>query len=541
MTLLPIVGRELRVAAFRRSTWWLRAVVAGFAVMACLQWFNARLVAVSPAQVGRGSFNLLAMLGLVLACSASLLTADCISHERREGTLGLLFLTSLKGLDVVLGKYVVTGLVAFYALLGLAPLLMLPLVAGGVTGGEVARMALVLLTTQLLALAVGLLISVHSHSQFHALIGALGVLTGLALGPLVLGAATFLWLRVPLSFFSPIGAFLSARAANYTADPLTYWSALGSTLLETILFLLAAHHALTRNWRKIHLTRALKARAPAMRRLVGATRVVLLDRANRRRAFAPVARAMLRLPGQRKLAWLAAGISFLGSLASVFAILRYGSALAGAGFALAFALTSQGLFAFVASRFLFEARQSGELELLLVTPVGARGILREQRLALVRLLRGPLYLVLGGAILVIVGFIQTSPRHEIVQLLSGGCATADTVLGILAVGMVSLWLATRLHSSFAIVGGAVALVTVAPFAVLCLLPVLLAGSTLGLQVWTFLAPPLLVVKDVLFIGWAGERLRQEFRTRDRPWQERLLHWIRASQNDPPPTLQHNCP
>ena len=32
------------------------------------------------------------------------LTADCLSEEKREGTLGLLFLTSLKGYDVVLGK-----------------------------------------------------------------------------------------------------------------------------------------------------------------------------------------------------------------------------------------------------------------------------------------------------------------------------------------------------------------------------------------------------------------------------------------------------
>ena len=34
-----------------------------------------------------------------------LLTADCLSEEKREGTLGLLFLTDLKGYDVVLGKF----------------------------------------------------------------------------------------------------------------------------------------------------------------------------------------------------------------------------------------------------------------------------------------------------------------------------------------------------------------------------------------------------------------------------------------------------
>ena len=35
-------------------------------------------------------------------------TADCLSEEKREGTLGLLFLTDLKGYDVVFGKLVAT-------------------------------------------------------------------------------------------------------------------------------------------------------------------------------------------------------------------------------------------------------------------------------------------------------------------------------------------------------------------------------------------------------------------------------------------------
>ena len=37
-------------------------------------------------------------------------TADCLSEEKREGTLGLLFLTDLKGYDVVLGKVAATSL-----------------------------------------------------------------------------------------------------------------------------------------------------------------------------------------------------------------------------------------------------------------------------------------------------------------------------------------------------------------------------------------------------------------------------------------------
>ena len=37
------------------------------------------------------------------------LAADCRGEEKREGTLGLLFLTDLQGYDVVLGKYLATS------------------------------------------------------------------------------------------------------------------------------------------------------------------------------------------------------------------------------------------------------------------------------------------------------------------------------------------------------------------------------------------------------------------------------------------------
>jgi hypothetical protein len=40
-------------------------------------------------------------------------TADCVNQERREGTLGLLFLTNLRRYDVVLGGLASTGLNSF--------------------------------------------------------------------------------------------------------------------------------------------------------------------------------------------------------------------------------------------------------------------------------------------------------------------------------------------------------------------------------------------------------------------------------------------
>ena len=85
-------------------------------------------------------------------------TADCLSQEKREGTLGLLFLTDLKGHDVVLGKLVATSVRGFYGLLAVFPVLAVPLLLGGTTSGEFWRVVLVLMDTFLFSLAIGILV-----------------------------------------------------------------------------------------------------------------------------------------------------------------------------------------------------------------------------------------------------------------------------------------------------------------------------------------------------------------------------------------------
>ena len=87
MTFLPIVDRELRVTARKRSTFWLRPIAA---VVACViafgffAWSETRL-GISP---GKALFATLTWLSLAATLSAGLfLTSDCLSEEKREGTL----------------------------------------------------------------------------------------------------------------------------------------------------------------------------------------------------------------------------------------------------------------------------------------------------------------------------------------------------------------------------------------------------------------------------------------------------------------------
>jgi ABC-type transport system involved in cytochrome c biogenesis permease component len=140
MTFLPVAERELRVAARKRGTFWVRIsaalvalVIAGlFLVFALFPPF-----AMSPQSLGGGLFATLTWIGLVVSLSAGLFfTSDCMSEEKREGTLGFLFLTDLKGYDVVIGKLLATSLRGFYALLAVLPILALTLTMGGITGTQ---------------------------------------------------------------------------------------------------------------------------------------------------------------------------------------------------------------------------------------------------------------------------------------------------------------------------------------------------------------------------------------------------------------------
>src|SRR5438270_3279547 len=114
MTFLPIVGRELRVASRRRGTYWVRALAAlGAIVLGALVYFSTRDE--HPHEFGQRLFGLLAGLSIFYCLTAGVrTTAACLSEEKREGTLGLLFLTYLKGYDVVVGNLAATSLNLFY-------------------------------------------------------------------------------------------------------------------------------------------------------------------------------------------------------------------------------------------------------------------------------------------------------------------------------------------------------------------------------------------------------------------------------------------
>ncbi|HXJ59433.1 MAG TPA: hypothetical protein VNU68_22545 [Verrucomicrobiae bacterium] len=165
MTFLPIVERELHVAARRRITYWTRSGAALLAT-ALAVWIFETSAAVAGASAGGHLFGILSTSAWVACLAAGVfLTADSLSEEKRSGTLGLLFLTDLRPADIVLGKLAASSLTGFYGLLAIFPVLAMPLILGGVSWWEFARVAVGLSGTLLFSLCLGMFCSACFRSE----------------------------------------------------------------------------------------------------------------------------------------------------------------------------------------------------------------------------------------------------------------------------------------------------------------------------------------------------------------------------------------
>jgi ABC-type Na+ efflux pump permease subunit len=165
--LWPVVQRELRAAARWPLGPWLR--MAG-ALVGVITFYS--LAADMPEEiVGAQLFSRIHFLLLCLICGlVPALTADCIARERREGTLGLLFMTPLTASGIVLGKSLAQTLRAVTLWLAVLPLLTIPFLYGGVTWADVAGFFTIELCAGMICLAAGVLASSLTDNRAIAFI-----------------------------------------------------------------------------------------------------------------------------------------------------------------------------------------------------------------------------------------------------------------------------------------------------------------------------------------------------------------------------------
>ena len=401
MTILPLIERELRVRARSRAVYWTRFAVALVGMLICLRALSlSGRSSASAAMLGQMAFQSMVMAAFILCCWAGLLTVDRISQERREGTLGLLWLTGVRAPDVLLGCFGAAGLTCVCALAAILPVIMLPVLAGGVTGGEAFRTMLVLFDTMLLSLAAGLWASAGARGWFKSARSAVLLLLVVIVAPIVPGLSSY------IDLVSPLAAFRCAGDAVYRFSPGNYWMSLATVHGISWLLVISAGFRLRRAMREEDGTTET---AGAARRKTGAPGESAGDEvdAERSRASTSVAWKTGKIPdrvdpvrwlvrrqrGIKAVVWAAALIGLIGQNGFWTLIRMFVAALIGpygtrplrgiSSFytwpvSLALGAGQACLFGWAVSRFFIEGRRTGELELLLTTPVGAKNMISSQ-------------------------------------------------------------------------------------------------------------------------------------------------------------------
>jgi hypothetical protein len=169
----PLVVRELRAESRRPINYWLR-VLAAAVIIAVFTGFTAS-TELDASELGSALFVVLhKTMSLAIWIIVPLMTADCISSERREGTLGLLFLTPLTVLDVMLRKTATQMLRAMTLFLACLPVLLLPFMLGGVAWQLAVVDCAKLWDSLLLGMAAGLYASAKGGSEIQVMVMAEG-------------------------------------------------------------------------------------------------------------------------------------------------------------------------------------------------------------------------------------------------------------------------------------------------------------------------------------------------------------------------------
>jgi ABC-type transport system involved in multi-copper enzyme maturation permease subunit len=452
MTFLPIVARELRVASRRSGTFWVRSGAA-LAILVIGTWYFLMYSGQPPQEIAMGLFWILTG-SAVFYCllSGVWFTADCLSVEKREGTLGLLFLTDLKGYDVVFGKLVASSLNGFYAVLAVVPILALPLLLGGVTPGEFGRMAVVVVNTLFFSLTLGMWASAMSRSQRKAMATTLALILLFAAVLPACGAWRSMAGRVPQVklgwLLTSVGfSYFRAFDVSYTTHAKEYWWSVGVIHGLGWVFLVLASVVTPRSWQE----RPAGAQTQRWReRWQWWSYGDFVERAAFRK----------RLLDRSAYFWLAARAR-LGP-AYVWAVL--GLVACGWTWGLArsrrdwldqgtYVLTGLLLnllikvwFALEAGRQLAEDRRQGALELLLSTPLTVQDVLRGQLLALKRQFLGPTAVTLLVFFLFLMAaasdeMLLENPEDRSFWVLSWAAGMVMLIADLAALYWVGMWLA----------------------------------------------------------------------------------------------------
>ncbi|HTD65608.1 MAG TPA: ABC transporter permease subunit [Candidatus Limnocylindria bacterium] len=539
MILLPIVTRELRVASRRAATYWTRFTFGLLAiVVGSFAW--AMLFRESPRSTGIALFVSLSVIAYIYSLIAGAIsTADCVSEEKREGTLGLLFLTDLKSYDIVLGKLAASSVTAIYGLLAIFPVMGIPLLLGGVAPSEFWRVVLVCVNNLFLSLALGMICSTICKDERKSIGLTLLIILLLTGGlPGIVG-----WIASEVRPGNPLYKLFhdqvymllapSPGFACFVAFDATFKNVLGTAHAHWFYNSLAITHAL--GWFALILTTIIlprvwhdKAATPQAVCRQEKWRLWTHGPASARDAFRrrlldinPFYWLASRDRSKTVLVWLWVGAA---ALLWISGLLKEKNNWMDEATYIWTALLAHTFFkcwlAMEASRRLGADRRSGALELLLSTPLSVNEILRGQWLALVRQFGAAVALVCAIDFLFLgLGLKQMGgDRGTWIGVWIAGIGVF--VLDLITLALLAMWLSLRNRKSSQAGLTAIVRVCIVPWfafgAFSAFVAILEGVKNLPFSNWSgsaFLIAWVLlsVLNDVLLSLWSLRNLRENFR------------------------------
>ncbi len=430
----PVIHRELQVTGRDPALYKYRTIVAALAILVavlCISFLSS-----TPASAGRSMFNVFTWGGLLLCLlEGGRSGADAISGERRQGTLGLLFLTDLRPRDVVLGKLMFVSIRSLALLLPLLPMFALPLLLGGVTHGESWRAMLTLLLTLLFALSAGLFMSSLSVDSIGAFAKTTLLLMLLAVPPslsLLVGRPPW---PLPATWTSgPLGMMVASRDASFASGPASFCLAGLFSIILSVFMLAAASYFTHRNVSMVPIS----TKAQWWHRWLKPQRGYVPPWGENVDQSPAIWLAQRTLPGQRLL-WALIGLG----LGTCFLSGLLGSVLVAVGIQILFGVMLKLWMVIVAPQSLHDLRKSGVLESILCTPLQPQGIVRGQIDLLYEAFIGPALAIAVGLPAALCGGGVLAQRGEIaeaaVMVPVGMIWLMYTLLDLHALGYLGMW------------------------------------------------------------------------------------------------------
>src|SRR5438093_8093606 len=243
MSVLPIIERELRLALRKqrpvRRRLRMAAACAGGTVL-----FLLMAQVTGNGQASRELHQIFCLVGLYTVLRAPQLAAGLFARERRDQTLGLLFISGLSAGEVFLSKVLSAAAMAFTDLLAIFPMLALPFLMGGVSFDLFLATIFCLPSLLLFALSVALLASVLSDDDGAAVLLAAWIGLAICALPPVVSLANGYFSGTPAS---PWGLRLSPAYGAWlvlsrfsSATAIEFWRSFAATAGWSGLCLTAA-------------------------------------------------------------------------------------------------------------------------------------------------------------------------------------------------------------------------------------------------------------------------------------------------------------